>query len=287
MNILISVNKYYLDKAQTMLFSLSLQINEDVTVYLINHSLNNDDVSSLKEYLKSKCNFNFVEIDVRNTPLDNFPVPLHFSVEAYYRLLAQFLLPDSIDRVLWLDADIIILKDISDFYHQDFEDKVLIVCPDVNHDREDIYEIKKSIGISFDHTYFNSGVSIFNLKKLREETSKEEIVEICRRLKDKLVYVDQDILNYLYQNKVKYENPKKHNFQLTNKNAVNEINIDEIHILHYSGPRKPWNYRDLNRSSKYYWDIRIKQGYILEYLKVMISSFFYRAIRKIKRTLFK
>ncbi len=283
MNMLISVNKYYLDKVQTMLFSLSLQTNEDVTVYLMNHSLNNDDVSNLKEYVENKCNFNFVEIDVKKTALDNLPVYLHMSIETYYRLLAQFLLPASVDRILWLDADIIILKDITDFYYQDFAGQLLVGCPDVNYNRDDILEIKEKIGISKQHIYFNAGVILFNLEQMRTETSEKEIVNTCQKLQSKVVYMDQDILNYLYQDKVKYEDSEKFNFQLTNKHSIEEINIDKIHILHYSGPRKPWNYKDLNKSSKYYWDIRIKQGYLLEYLKVMISSLNYRVIDKIKR----
>ncbi|MGI6510394.1 MAG: glycosyltransferase family 8 protein [Erysipelotrichaceae bacterium] len=283
MNILISVNKQYIDKARTMLLSLSLQVNENVTVYLMNHSLNDDAVADLKKYLENKCNFNFVEIDVKKTALDNLPVYLHMSIETYYRLLAQFLLPASVDRILWLDADIIILKDITDFYYQDFAGKLLVGCPDVNYNRKDILEIKEKIGISKQHIYFNAGVILFNLEQLRTETSEKEIVKTCQKLQSKVVYMDQDILNYLYQNKIKYENSEKFNFQLTNKHSIDEMNIDEIHILHYSGPRKPWNYKDLNRSSKHYWNIRIKQGYILEYLKVIFSSFAYRVIGKIKR----
>mgnify|MGYP001036388818 FL=1 len=287
MNILISVNKTYVDKVQTMLLSLSLNVKEMVTVYLMNHSLDGQDVISLKEYLKEKCNFNLIEINVKKTSLDDLPIYLHFSIEAIYRLLAQFLLPKTVDRVLWLDADIIILNDITEFYYQDFEEKLLIVCADVNHDREDVHKIKQAMKISQEHTYFNSGVSLFNLTKLRAETTEEEIVEVCNRMKDKVMYVDQDILNYLYQFKVKYENPKKYNYQLTNDNFIEEKDLAEICILHYSGPRKPWDYKYINKTSKHYWNIKIKQGYILEYLKTMSFSLVYRGLKKLKRTIFK
>ena len=163
MNILISVNNKYLNQIKTALFSLSLFTNSNVTVYLMNHSLDGQDVISLKEYLKEKCNFNLIEIDVKKTALDSFPVYLHLSIETYYRLLAQFLLPDTVDRILWLDADVIIFKDITDFYNQDFDEQLLIACADVNHNRQDILNVKKEIGISQNHLYFNAGIILFNL----------------------------------------------------------------------------------------------------------------------------
>ena len=51
MNILISVNRDYLDKAETMLHSLRRNDSEDVTVYLINHSLDSVDLNKFEKYL--------------------------------------------------------------------------------------------------------------------------------------------------------------------------------------------------------------------------------------------
>ncbi|HPX32286.1 MAG TPA: glycosyltransferase family 8 protein [Erysipelotrichaceae bacterium] len=283
MNILISVNNKYLNQIKTALFSLSLFTNSNVTVYLMNHSLDGQDVISLKEYLKEKCNFNLIEIDVKKTALDSFPVYLHLSIETYYRLLAQFLLPDTVDRILWLDADVIIFKDITDFYNQDFDEQLLIACADVNHNRQDILNVKKEIGISQNHLYFNAGIILFNLEKLRKETTKQEILNTCQKLKSKVVFMDQDILNYLYQCKVKYENPKKYNYQLTNDPLIEKKDLEDIHILHYSGPNKPWDYKQFNKTSKYYWNIKIKQGCGIEYFKIITIAAVYKIFMKVKR----
>ena len=55
---------------------------------------------------------------------------LHYSVAMYFRIFAHVLLPESIDRILYLDADIIVKNDITSFYAQDFEDKYMIVNED-------------------------------------------------------------------------------------------------------------------------------------------------------------
>lgn len=286
MNILVSVNKKYLDKIMTTLFSLSNHVKCDVDVYLMNRSLSKNDIDKLKSYLKNKCNFNLFEINVENNPLDNLPVYYHMSIETYYRLLAQFLLPKNLDRVLWLDADIIILKNIDDFYFQDFENKSLIACTDIKFESERIKEIKEKVGIPIEHKYFNAGVILFNLEKLRKETTENEIVNICNYLQPKVILMDQDILNYFYSFNVKYDDMNKYNFQVVDRENIYPNELENIHILHYSSGKKPWNYQWINKTSKYYWDTKIKQGHFLKYYKVMILSFIFKSLRKVKRMIF-
>ena len=54
----------------------------------------------------------------------------HISKETYFRLDAVNLLPDSIERFLYLDSDIIVLGNLSEFYHQPFGDKLIVASPD-------------------------------------------------------------------------------------------------------------------------------------------------------------
>ena len=78
-------------------------------------------------------------IDVSITVFDQLPLNNgRFSIEIYYRVLAQFLLPQTVDRIMWLDADIVICGTISDFYHQDFEGALVTACPDVNCEDKEI-----------------------------------------------------------------------------------------------------------------------------------------------------
>lgn len=69
-------------------------------------------LNELKEFLNKKCGakLRVYTIDgkyFKNLPVDRIPY------EAYSRLIAQFILPQDMDRVLWLDGDIIVLKDVS------------------------------------------------------------------------------------------------------------------------------------------------------------------------------
>lgn len=262
-NILISVDQNYLDKAKTMLFSLSMHTNEQIVVYLLNHRLSNSEVKEFSNYMRKLCKIEIVDIDVKDTELDDSPVgDAHFTVEMYYRILTQFLLPQEVERVLWLDCDIIILKSIDEFYHQDFNKKKYVVCLDRGSDSEQLINQKEKLGLPKDYKYFNSGVMLMNLAILRETTDREEIVKKIKSIEDKLLFPDQDVLNVLYQNQVQYADGIKYNYQVRYDNTLPSQVEKDISILHYCSPQKPWNYWNLNDVSIFYWKVKAKQGKI-------------------------
>ena len=275
MNILISVNESYFDKAETMLFSLRRNTHEAIEVFMVNHSLNAEYIDSFDEFLKrNKMKLHIV--DVNSSVFDNMTLgDSHFSIEMYYRIIAQFILPKDLERILWLDADIIINKDLKDFYFQDFDNNALIACPDAKHNSEMVSAIKKKIGLSKEHIYFNSGVLLLNLSYLRDNTNMENIISISNELNDRLTYPDQDILNYLYSGKIKYCDWEKYNFQIIEMECANKKMLKKAVVLHYTGPRKPWSFRDANSLSKYYWKYEILRGKAWQVILCYIKSKLY------------
>lgn len=280
MNILISVNDKYLDVAETMLFSLRRNTEEAIDVFLLNCSLPQIRILRFKKYLECKCDMTLSVIDVDSAFFVSFPIESCFSIEMYFRILAQFFLPESLERVLWLDADIIILRDIATFYHQSFDGMKYAVCPDRgNPDQTTVSQSvrvqKKRLGIPDNHLYFNSGVMLINLALLRQETRIDQIMQKCIELKDRLLYPDQDLLNTLFVRQVKYAE-KIYNYQLLGKRKIPKDDIEQVSILHYTGDKKPWDYRYMNSASRYYWKTKLAQGHMLETMKNYVLAIGYR-----------
>ena len=171
----------------------------------------------------------------------------------YFRILAYRILPDDVERAMWLDSDLVVLGDIGEFYFQDFNEKELIVCKDAYCDSQFIQEIKTKMNLSQDHSYFNSGVIIFNFSLMRKEITSEIISNVVNRYKSCLTYPDQDLLNKIYTNKVKYCDWREFNFQV---NEVYKCNLDKVKILHYAGVRKPWLPAKAYPICKNYWTER-------------------------------
>lgn len=283
MNILMAVNKAYLDKAKTMLFSLRLVSKGEINLYLMNTNLCETDLIEFEEFLLNKCNINFNLIQFDNEIIKNMPTTQQFSIETYYRLFAQYCLPKSLERILWLDADIVILKDISGLYYENFNDKAFIVAPDINCHSKRILEIKQSLNIAQSHTYFNAGVLLFNLKHLREKKDCDKIISTCNILKDKLIYLDQDLLNYLYQDNVVYANANIYNNQILFQPTEYYFDEKNTAILHYVGSKKPWFGKNINKYSKYYWKIQLKRGRYIQTIYAYLIAFVLYPFKRIKR----
>lgn len=285
-NVLVSVNTKFIDYLKVMICTLHNTTEGEICIYLCNRDLKKSEIDQIGTFLSKKCKrVKLVTIDMKdNSPFESFPIVTHnFSVEMYYRLLAQFVLPESIERVLWLDSDIVILKDISDFYYQDFNDKYMIACPDISCDSEKFVNHKKKLGIADENTYINSGVLLLNLAELRRKTNLEDIVANCEMIKDKLLLPDQDLINVLYQGKIKYENSVKYNYQVLGKLKIDKKEMEQIHILHYTGPRKPWTFRGIGQSAMPFWKEYIRQGHYGKFVRVWILGVCYRIYKSIQK----
>ncbi|MBX9186356.1 MULTISPECIES: glycosyltransferase family 8 protein [Clostridium] len=276
LNIMIAINNNYFEICKTMLFSL-MKYNNDrkINIYLLNKSLSDEKINDISKYIEAMGG-KFKNIAVSDNDLPELPIVINrFSIEMYYRIIAQKLLPKDLDKVLWLDADIIINGKLDRFYDQSFNDKYLVVCKDFYEKEKEIQDIKKRMDINDKHVYFNSGVILFNLNKIRRSITEEDIKNCLIKYRDKLTYPDQDILNYLYQNNVKYDNEYIYNFQVNNLRSLTKDQLNSIKIIHYSGARKPWDVKRTWSVCKSYWKIEWERK---KYLKVITFSILYSVL---------
>jgi len=281
MNVLISADKKYLSKYKTMLYSLK-KYNSDFTVYFLNKSLSPRIMKKFQKYLKKKINCDCVAIDMDEALYENLPINFdRISLETYSRLFAQFCLPEELDRIIWLDADVICLKNIEDIYFQDFDNKSLIGTIDIAEDGvKEEYQDKIGLDLGGAHHYINAGIIILNLKKLRETTTLQSILELCVKLKDSIKYQDQDIINVLYKGDIKYET-KYFNYLLFYTESIEKEELEKIHFFHYIESEKPWRIKSHNAFSNYWWDIEIERGNRIKYYAYTFVRKIYMGIRKV------
>lgn len=259
LNLVMAVNQQYLPICETMLFSFFRYHKEyHVTLYLLNRVLNDKEIYRLEEFLKSFKAELFV-ISVDKEYFAEMPtVSNRFSEEIYYRILAHELIPRTVRKALWIDADIICMGSISELYEMDLKGNLMAVGRDFACESSAISKIKKSMGIMPEHAYFNSGVLLMDLEKIRREFTRDIIVELMNRYSNVLIYPDQDILNRMYQGKVTYFDEKVYNYQV-NSTWDLKGSVGEIKLLHYTGYRKPWIPKYARPVCRYYWQVCLQQ----------------------------
>ena len=123
-----------------------------------------------------------------------------FSVATYYRLfIPQFFAPE-IEKVIYLDADIIVNLDIAELWQIELEDHPLAAARNLFSPGLDPLSISGLLreGFAKVEDYFNAGVLLMNLKVLRDE--EDNILSGIKFIGEnpKCNLGDQDVLNYLF-----------------------------------------------------------------------------------------
>lgn len=278
MNILMGFNSAYIEHAKVTIYSLALNCKEHIYLYLLYSNIKNKELRELKTFVKKKCHGELYPFLIDEKMFEIFSVKDHFSKETYYRIYAQYLLPEEVTRILWLDADIVIKDTISELYEKEFEGNCLIACENLGDNTEHINRL------NLEGKYFNAGVLLMNLPAMRE---KMGVVEFGRKVVDNLslfLWQDQDILNFIYKESVIFVDYKKYNFQVIPDFEIQEKELDNAKIVHYIGSQKPWQYFYLDTSQKYYHEYLKKIDKLQYlYLRTMKAGYGFLKRKRIKK----
>lgn len=197
------------------------------------------------------ADIHFVTVD--KSFLERFPIKgdekniKHWSIVTYYRLYAEDLLPKYIEKVLYLDCDIIVDRPIGHLFDMDWEGFSVGAVPDMCTEWQDYYD---RLGYERGLGYFNAGVLFMNLKYWRDNSIGQKCIEYLASNYDRIFNNDQDVLNVVMRNSKKFL-PVSYNYQMQLRmpyffNTFSEKMKKEVlettspHIIHYAAELKPW-----------------------------------------------
>lgn len=168
------------------------------------------------------------------------------SPSVYYRLFVTRLITDSsIEKILYLDCDIVVLKDIAPLFNIDMSDYTIAAVGDIN---QPMYEEQAfQISFSYNDKYFNSGVLMINLINWRKNNIEKQLKEFCIKER-KVFFPDQDALNKVFRGKWLELPPYWNRFNLVHYEKLYFKNkrdlLDYIYnpsLIHYASPTaRPW-----------------------------------------------
>ena len=248
MNILVTLNANYIKPLKVMLKSLFMNNeNECFDIYLMHTSLKEEELESLNAYIARHGSRLFI-VKMDDGCFQDAPVLLHYTKEMYFRLLAYKFLPESLDRILYLDPDILVLNPVRELYEMELGN---FLYGAAYHNKIPVKEINRVRLFPYEiDAYYNSGVLLMNLGQLRAQVDEQEIYRFVEENRMKLIMPDQDILNALYAKQIKSIDEKLYNYdaryygyyKLTSNGICDmEYIINNTVILHFCGKRKPWD----------------------------------------------
>ena len=207
----------------------------------------------------AKHNIKLTPLMISQEQLANLPETRHGKA-ALLRLCLPELLPQ-LDRILYLDGDVVVEDSLEKLYHTPLNGNYIAAVKDTL----PIYhpEYIQNLNIGKEHDYFNTGVVLLNLEALRKIHLIEKIKDFADKHYHQITLPDQDALNFVCQGKTSYIPPRYNmNYSVEKDVAEQTWGKEQIKeakctpaIIHYVGPVKPWSVLCVHPQRKRWWKV--------------------------------
>lgn len=200
---------------------------------------------------------------VRKEFFSGFPTD-HHAASTYARLALPDLLP-ALDRVLYIDADVVVLDSVSQLWHTDLEGRPAAAAKDAmaifGGTAVDYW---RSIGLHANSTYFNAGVLLMNLELWRSQQTVKEVRSWIAEHNAVMKHSDQSALNAVLAERVKMVHlrwnlqtplvpPVRFGWGSTLEMAEA---VKNPAIIHFTTGEKPWKRKYRVPMARQYWSYR-------------------------------
>ncbi len=286
--IIFAVNNSYVKQLATVIVSILLNTGKDTCIQfsILTKDITVENQNKLSELIKFNSNVTFNFINMKSyTESFNLEEYLskrldynYITIETYYRFFIPEIFPDY-NKVIYLDSDLILNDDIQKLFNEDIQSYYAGVVHDVFF--ENLLRSRKMIGQNIqieeyylkklkctDYNYFNAGVLLMNLEKIRKDNVVKKLWDFVIH-ESPLCYQDQDALNSVLNKNVKYlpyewNVLKEQNHYKKNKNKALRKTLNKVYnnssIFHFVGNDKPWcvvegkqyNYNNIDKWWEYY-----------------------------------
>lgn len=249
MNLLLTLDENYLPPCRVMLYSFFASNPEerDVTVYLLHSAIPDEKLNGLNAFC-SGFGAELKPIRVDAALFENAPVSRRYPKEMYYRLLSPLILPQELQRVLYLDPDILIINPLRPLWELDLRGNIFAAAAHTGL-TEMANEINQ-VRLDTEHEYFNSGVMLIDLDAAREVVTSEDVFRCVSEHERELILPDQDVFNILYGDRTipvddvvwNYDvrNYSKYLLRSTGRHDLSWV-MNNTAVLHFCGKNKPWH----------------------------------------------
>lgn len=209
--------------------------------HVLNNGISEKNIELLNAYNRDNFKVQLVNVAEAMKKIgDALHTRDYYSKTTYYRLFIPNMFPQ-FDKVLYLDCDIAVQGDISELYNTELgsnyvgaiTDEAVAIVP------EFIAYADKFLGVPTPK-YFNAGILLMNLKRLREIHFESKFVNL---ISSYTFYVaqDQDYLNVICKDHVTYISKVWNKMPF----ADSSLKLEDLKLIHYNLSYKPWHYEDI------------------------------------------
>ena len=249
---------------------VNTKVPQKIQFYLIDDEIQQENKEKITKTVQN-LGGNIEFIKIKNSKLEDCYVSGELSRASYFRLDIANILDENIEKIIYLDCDLLVYDDIEKMWQLDMGGKPVAATCDLGIMASARVRKQKNkfIGLPFDAPYFNAGVLIMDLKKWRDDNYAEAIIALATQ--NKYPNHDQDALNKFFMNNWQ-EIPLRWDvippvfnlfLKILTKPDLRQKAIEaklNPAIFHYAGGYKPWEYEIHNGfNDKYYEYLKLTE----------------------------
>jgi lipopolysaccharide biosynthesis glycosyltransferase len=245
-HIAVNIDENYVKHCGVLLISIfENNRNRQFSIHILCDHLSEESKNVLSSIVEGYGGvLTFYDITIQS--FENFPVSSQWPITIYYRLLIPSLLSDNINRVLYLDCDIIVKGSLDELWNSDLDEFAVGAVED---ELSPISAMIERLGYDSKYGYFNSGVLLLNLYYWRKNNISKKCVDYIYSNMDNIFHPDQDALNAILHDKwlsLEYRWNFISSYQRLYFNRLHLeddfkcISIKFPVIIHFTG-KKPWD----------------------------------------------
>jgi len=235
----------YVQPMATMLRSLFANADpiRAIRVHALDGGIGEQDKAKIAESCGQRGSIHWIQASDSRFP--GAPLWGRMPVSTYYKLLIADRLPMELDKVVWLDCDMVVLGDVSRLWDHDLAGRHALaaqdaVVPQVSSGSG--VAAWQELGLPATASYFNAGVMMINLALWRRDRVALRALEYVRAHRDRVCFLDQEGLNAVLAGLWGELDPRwNHNVSIPTPSTRGRSGAEgDPWIVHYAGNLKPW-----------------------------------------------
>lgn len=246
-HLLASINENYVRQLCALLVSVhTSNPQESFVLHLLYRELSDEALGRLQATAQA-LGMRLNPIHMDDEPFANAPQSQRYPHEMYYRLLAPKVLPGDLDRVIYLDPDMLVLNSLRPLWELDLKGNAFAAA---SHTSDSVsVDTVNRLRLSSESSYVNSGLLLIDVPAARELVNNEELFAYVEKHGDMLLLPDQDVLNALYGSSIleiddaiwNYDARHYRIYRLKSEGVADtEWVINNTVVMHFCGRPKPW-----------------------------------------------
>lgn len=199
LRVLFSSDDNYTQHLGAAIYSLLVHNSEfeEIQIYVIDNEISAQNKEKLKSVTNQFSNSKMIWLPFAEWKAKlNLKMAWNISLSSYARLFLAEILPKDIDRILYMDCDMIVCDSLMTLWNADLQEKVLgAVQDDIS------VSTKAAVGLLPQDPYFNAGLLLVNLVEWKSQNIGKACLDFIQKHEGKVIHHDQGVLNGVLKDK--------------------------------------------------------------------------------------